>query len=100
MGFHIVNGITSLHVKSDCLARKCLDEDLHATTKTQDQVESRFFLNVVIGQGASVLQLLTCEDQALLIWWNAFLILNLGFHIVNGRGKVIVSGTCENRSRQ
>ena len=31
---NIVDGIAGLHLKSDCLASKSLDKDLHATTET------------------------------------------------------------------
>ena len=42
-----------------------------------------FFLNIVIGQGASVLELLSSENQTLLIWGNSLLVLNLGLDVVN-----------------
>jgi hypothetical protein len=58
--------------------------DLHATTETEDQVESRFLLNVVVGEGATILQLLAGEDQALLVRRNALLVLNLGLDIIDG----------------
>jgi len=57
---------------------------LSSSTKTKDQVQGRFLLDVVITQGTSIFQLLTSKDQTLLIWWNTFLILNLSLDIVNG----------------
>merc|ERR1712188_199757 len=42
------------------------------------------FLDVVIAQGASILQLFASEDQALLIRRNSLLILDFGLHIVDG----------------
>ena len=33
---------------------------------------------------AAILQLLACEDQTLLVWRNALLVLDLGLHGVNG----------------
>mmetsp|Transcript_6403 Transcript_6403/g.13826 ORF Transcript_6403/g.13826 Transcript_6403/m.13826 type:complete len:246 (+) Transcript_6403:115-852(+) len=54
------------------------------TTEAKDQVESRFLLDVVVRERAAILQLLAGEDQALLIWRNAFLVLDLGLHVVNG----------------
>ena len=62
---------------------ECLT-DLHAATKTKDQVECWLLLNVVVGQSATVLELLSGEDKTLLIWRNAFLILNLCLYIVDG----------------
>jgi len=38
-------------------------------------MEGALLLDVVVGEGSSVLQLLASEDQPLLIGWNAFLIL-------------------------
>jgi len=46
----------------------------HTTTEAQDQVESTLLLDVVVGQGAAILELLAGEDQALLVWRNAFLV--------------------------
>ena len=52
------------------------------TTETEDQVESRLLLDVVVGQGAAILELLAGEDQALLVRGNALLVLDLGLDIV------------------
>ena len=38
-------------------------------------MESGLLLDIVVGQGTSILQLLTSEDQTLLIWGNAFFVL-------------------------
>lgn len=57
--------------------------DLHASTQTENQVESRLLLNVVIRKSAAVLQLLASENETLLIWGNAFLILDLGLYVVD-----------------
>ena len=48
-----------------------------STSKSEDQMESRFFLDVVIRESSSIFELLTCEDESLLIWGNTFFILNL-----------------------
>ena len=58
--------------------------DLTTTTETEDQVESRFLLNVVIGEGATIFKLLTSEDQTLLVWGNSFLVLDLGLDVFDG----------------
>merc|ERR1712174_37683 len=44
-------------------------------------MEGRFLLNVVVRKGSAVLELFSSEDQSLLLWWNSFLVLDLGFHI-------------------
>jgi hypothetical protein len=51
--------------------------DLHASTKTKDQVKGRLLLDIVIRKSATVLKLLAGKDQALLIRRNSFLVLNL-----------------------
>ena len=58
--------------------------DLTTSTETKNEVESRFLLNVVIGKGAAVLELLSGENQTLLIWGNSLLILNLSLHVLDG----------------
>jgi hypothetical protein len=45
-------------------------------------VESGLLLDVVVGKGAAVLELLAGEDQALLVRGNALLVLDLGLDIV------------------
>ena len=45
-------------------------------------MKRRLLLNVVVGKGAPVLELLSGKDQALLVRGNALLILNLGLDIV------------------
>ncbi len=57
---------------------------LSTTTKTQDQVQSRLLLDVVVGQGAAIFELLAGEDQALLVRRNTFLVLDLRLDIVDG----------------
>ena len=57
---------------------------LIASAKTKDQMEGGFLLNVVVRQCATVLKLLSGEDQTLLVWGNALLVLDLGFHILDG----------------
>ena len=46
--------------------------DLAATAETQHQVERGLLLNVVVSQGAAVFELLTREDQTLLIRRNSY----------------------------
>merc|ERR1712048_1412243 len=44
-------------------------------------MEGRFLLNVVIREGSAILELLSSEDQSLLLWRDPFLVLDLGFHV-------------------
>ena len=38
-------------------------------------------MDVVIRQGSTVLELLSGKDESLLIWWNSFLVLDLGLDV-------------------
>jgi hypothetical protein len=71
LGLHIVNRVRGLDLQGNRLASERLHEDLHATSETKDQVKSRLLLNVIVRKGATVLQLLASEDQALLVGGNA-----------------------------
>merc|ERR1719350_1620444 len=50
---------------------------LGASPQPEDQVQGGLLLDVVVGQGAPVLQLLSSEDQPLLVWGDSLLILDL-----------------------
>merc|ERR1712190_617995 len=65
---------------------------LHTSAETQDQVQGGLLLDVVIRKRASVLELLPCEDQALLIWWDSLLVLDLGLDIVDGVRSLDIRG--------
>lgn len=56
----------------------------HTTAQAQHQVKGRLLLDVVVGEGAAVFELLAGEDQALLVGRNALLVLDLGLDIVDG----------------
>jgi hypothetical protein len=84
LGLDIVDGVGGFDFKGNRLSRECFDKDLHSTTETEDEVESRFFLDIVVGEGAAVFELLAGEDQTLLVRWDAFFILDLGLYIVDG----------------
>jgi hypothetical protein len=48
---------------------------LGTSTETEDQVEGRLLLDVVVRKGATVLKLLSSEDQTLLVRGNSLLVL-------------------------
>jgi len=62
------------------------------TTETENQVEGGLLLDVVVGESAAILELLSCEDQTLLIRGNALLVLNLALDIVNGIRRLDLKG--------
>jgi len=82
----IVDSVAGLDLKSDGLARQGLDEDLHTSTEAEHQVERRLLLDIVVGKSPAILKLFTSEDQALLVWRDAFLVLNLRLYVVDGVG--------------
>ena len=75
LGLDVLDGVGGLDLKGDGLASESLDEDLHTSPETEDKVEGGLLLDVVVGQGASVLQLLPGEDETLLVGRDALLVL-------------------------
>ena len=92
LGLNILDGVSWLNIKSDGLTSEGLDEDLHTTSKSEDQVEGRFLLDVVVGEGSSVFELLSSEDESLLIGWDSLLVLDLGLDIFNGVSWLNIKG--------
>ena len=79
-----LDGIGGLDFEGDGLSSQSLDEDLHTTTKAEDQVKGGLLLDVVVGEGAAIFQLLSSEDKTLLVRGNSFLVLDLLLHGLNG----------------
>ena len=65
---------------------------MHSTTETEDKVKRRFLLDVVVGEGTAILQLLTSEDQTLLVRRNSLLILDLALNIVDSVARLDLEG--------
>ena len=55
-------------------------------------MEGGLLLDVVIREGSAVLELLSSEDKSLLIWRDTFLVLDLGFDVLNGVSWLNVEG--------
>ena len=92
LGLDVLDGVGWLDVEGDGLTGEGLDEDLHTTSKSEDQVEGRFLLDVVVGESSSILKLLSSEDKSLLVWWNTFLVLDLSLHVLNGVSWLNIKG--------
>merc|ERR1711903_356285 len=92
LSLDVLNGVRRFDLQGDGLASQRLHEDLHSTPQPQDEVEGGFLLDVVVGEGPAVLQLLAGEDQPLLVWRNSLLILNFGFHVLYGIGGLNLEG--------
>jgi len=55
-------------------------------------MKCRFFLDVVVGECAAIFQLLSGEDQSLLVRWDTLLVLNLGLDGINGIRRLDLEG--------
>jgi hypothetical protein len=51
-----------------------------------------YLLDVVVAQGAAILELLAGEDQALLVRGDALLVLDLGLDVVDGVARLDIEG--------
>ena len=56
---------------------------LATASQSKYQVKGRFLLDVVVRKSPAVFQLFPGKDKTLLVWRNAFLVLNFGLHCVN-----------------
>lgn len=67
-------------VRTSQLGEGRLNTDRSETTSTQSehQVQSGLLLDVIVGKGASIFELLARKDQTLLIGRNSLLVLNFG----------------------
>ena len=92
LGLDVLNGVRRLNVEGDGLAGQGLDEDLHSTSESEDQVEGSFLLDVVVSESSAVIQLLSGENQSLLIWRDSLLVLDLGLDIFNGVRRLHIKG--------
>ena len=76
--------LSANHLVAVVLSGQNLERWLNSTTtKTKNQVESRLLLDVVIAESSTVLELLTSEDESLLIRGNSLLVLDLGLHVID-----------------
>jgi hypothetical protein len=86
LGLDVLDRVGWLDLERDGLAREGLDEDLHATAQAEHEVQGRLLLDVVVRESAAVLELLASEDQALLVWGDALLVLDLGLDVLDRVG--------------
>ena len=82
--------LTADHLFALELAGECgerglnLDGSETATTEAEDEMESGLFLDVIVLEGPAVFELLSGEDQTLLIWGNSFFVLDLSPDMKSG----------------
>merc|ERR1719516_702538 len=83
LGLDVLNAIRRLDLEGDGLPSEGLDEDLHTSSESENEVKGRLLLDVVVRESSSVLQLFASEDQPLLIWGDSLLVLDLGLDVLN-----------------
>merc|ERR1712142_1408555 len=83
LGLDVLNAVGRLDLEGEGLPCEGLDEDLHTSPEPKNQVKSRLLLDVVVGEGSSVLELLSSKDQSLLIWGDTLLVLDLGLDVLD-----------------
>lgn len=65
---------------------------MRGSCQPESQKGATNLLDVVVGQGAAVLELLAGENQSLLVGGDALLVLDLGLDIVDGVARLDVEG--------
>ena len=74
--FDSLNRIRWLYFYSDAPSTQGLNEDLHGTTtESEDEMKGWLFLDVVVAEGSAVFELLSSENEALLITRDTFSVL-------------------------
>lgn len=75
-------------VRTSELGKGRLDSNGSETTsaQTENEVQRGLLLDVIVGKGASIFELLARKDQALLIGRNSLLVLNFGPNLNKVRG--------------
>ena len=63
-----------------------------SASESKHQVQGRFLLDVVVAQGSSILQLLSSEDESLLIRGDSFLVLDLGLDVLDRVASLDIKG--------
>merc|ERR1712203_769153 len=71
LGLHILDGVRGLDLEGNGLACEGPHEDLHTSPKTENEMKGGLLLDVVVGEGPSVFELLASKDQPLLVRGNA-----------------------------
>ena len=79
--FHILDRIRRFHFERDRFSGQRFDENLHAAAQTENEMESRFLLDVVVAERATVFELLSREDESLLIGRDSFFVLDFRFYV-------------------
>ena len=79
---------TNLHIRSDGFAWSKFSRRFACNTAGATPTEGVLLVHVVVRQRPSILELLSNEDQTLLVSRSAFLLLNLNLHVVDSVGRL------------
>ena len=93
-GLDILNRVAGFNFEGDGFTGQGFHKYLHTATKSKDKMKGGFFLNVVIRKGSAIFELFAGEDQTLLVWRDAFLVLDFGFHILDCVARFNFKGDC------
>ena len=94
LSLDVFDSVCWLDIEGDGLTSEGLDKDLHSSSESEDQVEGGLLLDVVVGEGSAVFELLSSKDESLLIGWDTFLVLNLGLDVLNGVSWLNIKSDC------
>merc|ERR1711904_545932 len=83
---HVIDCVAGFDIQSDGFPGQSLHKDLHASTEAKDKMKCGLLLDVIVRKRAAIFQLLSSKNQALLIWRNAFLVLDLRLHVIDRVG--------------
>ena len=90
LGLDFLDGVCWLDIEGDGGG---IDEYLHATKKSEDGMKSGLLLDVVVGKGFAVLELLSSEEKSLLVWrGHTFLVKDLGLDFLDGVSWLDIKG--------
>ena len=81
-----LDGVLRLDLELQTQAEVRLNENMHYINLLAYLVqdESGLLLDVIVGEGAAVLELISGEDEALLVRRDAFLVLDLSLDVIDG----------------
>ena len=77
----VFNGIRSFNLERDGCSGEAVestDVDPHARQPVKHKIEDRFCLDAMLPQRTATFKLLAIKDEALLVWRNGFLVMDLG----------------------
>ena len=77
LSLDVLDGIGCFDLKGNRFTGEGFDEDLHTTTEAEDQMKSRFLLDIVIRESSAVFELFSGKNKTLLIWRDTLFILKI-----------------------